>query len=70
MINMTWDYTKKNYKKQASADVIWRLERQINYGAPAGKLKRAELKKYLSVLNIPADRKAFLLLLVWNKKKF
>ena len=67
---MTWDYTKKNYKKQASADVIWRLERQINYGTPTGKLKRAELKKYLPVLNIPEDRKAFLSLLVWNKKKF
>jgi len=67
---MIWDYTKQNAKKQAKTDVIWRLERFINYGFPITKLKRAELKKNLLSLNIPEDRRAFLSLLVWKKKKF
>lgn len=67
---MTWDYTKKNYKKQAEADKLWRLERFINYGAPAVSLRRAELKKLLPKLQISEDRRAFLNLLVWKEKKF
>lgn len=67
---MIWDYSKKNAKKQAKSDVIWRLERFINYGSPVTKLKRAELKKNLSKLRIPADRRAFLSLILWKKKKF
>lgn len=67
---MTWDYTKQNAKKQAKTDAIWRLERFINYGSPVTKLKRDELKKKLANLNIPEDRRAFLSLLIWKKKKF
>ena len=67
---MPWDYTKKNAKKQAEADNLWRLERFINYGSPVAKLTRVELKKNLSKLRVPADRRAFLELVLWRKKTF
>lgn len=67
---MTWDYKKKNAKKQAKADPLWRMERFINYGTPKMKLKREELKKALPKLKIPENRRAFLELLVWPNKKF
>lgn len=65
---MVWDYDKKNYKKQAETDVVWRLEREINFGLGKKKLDRELLKKYLPQLNIPENRRAFLELLIWNKK--
>ncbi|PIZ00458.1 hypothetical protein COY62_02485 [bacterium (Candidatus Howlettbacteria) CG_4_10_14_0_8_um_filter_40_9] len=63
-----WDYTKNEYSKQAEADVLWRLEREINYGFGKKKLDKTLVKKYLPKLNIPEDRKAFLELLLCNKK--
>ena len=68
--SMVWDYTKKAYKEQADKDIIWALERQINYGEGPKKLDRKLLKKYLSKLKIPENRRNFLKLIVWNKKKF
>lgn len=64
---MPWDYGKIAYKKQAVADERWRLERLINYGLGKEKLDREALKKHLPQLNIPADKRAFLELLLWNK---
>lgn len=63
---MTWDYTKKDYKKQSKADPVWKLERQINYGVENEKLDAKVLKKYFNQLKIPEDRKAFLKLLLWG----
>jgi len=65
---MTWDYDKIEYQKQAKADEKWHLERLINYGLNNEKLKGELLEKYLPELNIPDDRRAFLELLIWNKK--
>jgi len=65
---MVWDYTKKEYKKQAEKDVIWRLERLINFGLGKKKIKRKLLEKYIDKLKIPENRRAFLELLLWNKK--
>lgn len=65
---MIWDYTKKEYKKQAKADPKWHLERLINYGLDGEKLDKKLVKKYLPELNIPEDRRAFLELLIWNKQ--
>ncbi len=67
---MPWDYTPKNYKKQAKADALWRIERTLNYGTPKIKLRRAEVKKLFSKLKIPEDRRTFLSLILWKKKKF
>lgn len=65
---MTWDYDKKEYEKQAKKDPVWALERQINYGRLKKKISRRLLGKYLKDLKIPQDRRAFLELILWNKK--
>lgn len=65
---MAWDYTKTEYEKQAKKDPVWHLERLINYGLGKDKLDRKLLKEYLPKLKIPEDRRAFLELLLWNKK--
>ena len=64
---MAWDYTKEEYEKQAKADPVWHLERVINE-AREERLDRKLLERYLPELNIPADRRAFLELLLWNKR--
>ena len=65
---MTWDYDENEYKKQAQANPVWHLERLINYGLGKEKLNKELLKKHLYKLKIPEERKAFLELLLWNKK--
>ena len=65
---MPWDYDKTAYQKQAAADPLWHMERLINYGLGEEKLDRQLLEKHLHELNIPEDRRAFLELLLWNKK--
>ena len=66
---MTWDYQTKAYRKQAKRDPQWMLERAINYGLRGKKLDRHLLEKYLPRLRIPANRRAFLELLLWGKRK-
>ena len=62
---MAWDYAKTEYEKQAAADPVWSLERQILYGLePGEKLKCSELIRYLNKLNIPEESRAFLRLLI------
>ena len=63
-----WDYHKKNSAKQAKSDPVWKLERLINYGLEGAKLDRKLLEKHLPELNIPPNRKAFLQLLIDEKK--
>lgn len=65
---MTWDYDDIEYKKQAEADPVWRLERLINYGLENEKIDKELLKKYLPQLKIPENRRDFLELLLWEKK--
>jgi len=65
---MVWDYDKKEYKKQIDKDPIWRLERLINFGIGEEKIERKLLEKYIHQLKIPENRRAFLELLLWNKK--
>ncbi|PIR41910.1 MAG: hypothetical protein COV30_01155 [Candidatus Yanofskybacteria bacterium CG10_big_fil_rev_8_21_14_0_10_37_15] len=65
---MAWDYDKTEYDKQALSDPKWHLERIINYGLGEEKIDREVLKKYLAELNISDDRRAFLELLIWNRK--
>lgn len=65
---MVWDYYQLDYEKQAEADEKWHLERLINYGLRGNKLNKAILEKYLPELSIDEDRRAFLELILWNKK--
>jgi hypothetical protein len=65
---MIWDYDKKEYAKQAGKDPIFRLERLINFGLGKEKIERKLLEKYIDKLKIPENRRAFLELLLWNKK--
>ena len=65
---MTWDYDKNEYQKQAKVDEKWHLERLLNYGLDGEQIDRKNLEKYWSELKIPDDRRAFLELLLWNKK--
>lgn len=64
---MTWDYTQKDANKQAKADPVWKLERQILFGTKDEKINRELLGKYLPKLKLPENRRAFLELLLWNK---
>ena len=64
---MSWDYTKTEYEKQAKADPVWHLERIINE-AKDEKIDRRLLEQYLPQLKIPENRRAFLELLLWDKK--
>lgn len=63
-----WDYTETEYKKQATADPKWHLERLINYGLRGEKIKKKLLERYLGNLKITDDARAFLETIVWNKK--
>lgn len=65
---MAWDYTDDAYKKQATADAAWRLERLINHGLKKGeKIDRILLQEHLPHIRIPEDRRTFFELLLWNK---
>lgn len=66
---MTWDYDKTEYEQQADFDEVWRLERLIKYGPERGeKINKETLRKNWPKLKIPDDHRAFLELLLWNRK--
>lgn len=64
---MTWDYNETEFRKQATADPVWYLERLINFGIPGHKINPALLERHIETLRIPEQRRAFLKLLLWNK---
>ena len=68
IVSVTWDYDPTEYQKQAETDERWHLERLITHGIGKEKIRRAVLEKYLKELRIPEDRRAFLELLLWDKK--
>ena len=59
-----WDYPKT----QAPTDDVWRLERLLTYGLGGEKISRALLEKYLPQLRIPDNTRAFLELLLWDRR--
>lgn len=65
---MPWDHPDAEYQKQAAADEFWRLERLINYGLGDERMDREAVRRTLPLLKIPDERRAFLELLLWNKK--
>lgn len=66
-IGRAWEYDPEAYATQAKTDPKWNLERKIIYGlGPGERLKKGELIRELAALKIPAERKAFLNLIINN----
>ena len=65
---MMWDYTKEEAQKQAKQDPLWQLERLLTYGLEGNRVKQADLVRFLPELKLTKERKAFLELLVWDKR--
>lgn len=65
---MPWDYTKKEYAKQAKADPRWALERVVLYGEGKKKISKKLVAKHLPDLRIPDNYRAFLELAIWGKR--
>lgn len=67
-----WSVDEKAFKKaDPERYKIWRLEQMINYGEPGEKLSEWLVKKYWKQIrgNIDSHYRAFLELLLWQKKK-
>ena len=59
----TWDYDRQTLTHDEAGE-RWALERAILYGLGGEKLDAALLRKHLSSLNIPDDRRYFLTLIL------
>jgi hypothetical protein len=55
---------KKNKKQYA----VWRLEQMVNFGLGGKKINRQELKKYWKLLNLDANKKNYLKMILWPKQ--
>lgn len=60
-----WDYPKT---KKIKKDEIWHLERLINYGLGKEKISKEILKRNFNKIKISKATRAFLELLLWNKR--
>lgn len=60
-----WDYKKDT---KLVEDEIWRLNRLLNYGLDGEKIDRVILEKNLDKVKIDKNTKAFLELLLWDRK--
>lgn len=58
-----WDYDQRTLMDD-DVGQRWKLERQILYGLGDEKLDEALLRKHLPYLNIPEDRRYFLMLVL------
>ena len=55
-----WSTDIKKLSKYPEKFTIWKLEQLINFGLDGQKLSLVELKKYLSKLNIDAQKRKYL----------
>lgn len=56
-----WSVDEEKFKKNDSeGHKIWRLEQLINFGLGGEKLNAAEVKKYLTKLNIDEPARKYL----------
>ena len=64
-----WSTDTKSLKAYPEMYNIWELEQQLNYGLQENeKIERANLEKYLPVLNIDQDTRRFLEYILYDKK--
>ena len=66
-IMYNWSTDVRELKKNPEKYKVWQLEQLINFGLDGEKLKKPELKKYFSKLNIDPYRRKFLHLLLNGK---
>ncbi|MCL5784501.1 MAG: hypothetical protein M1142_04080 [Patescibacteria group bacterium] len=55
-----WSTDIKILKKYPEKYKVWQLEQLINYGLNGQKIKKADLKKYWSKLNIDPQKRKYL----------
>lgn len=48
---------------------LWRIEQRVNLGLGRQRLARATLRKYWRQLQLDADRKAYLVRLLWPRRR-
>lgn len=64
-----WSIDEEKFKKEdPEGHKIWRLEQLINFGLAGEKLNVAEVKKYLTKLNIDKPVRRYLEFLLWPTK--
>jgi len=63
-----WSTNTKRLKKNPEEYTIWKLEQSINFGLGNNKLNKKELMIYFSQLNIDPEKKAYLNLILYDKK--
>lgn len=62
-----WSTDEEELKKDKEKYSIWRIEQMVNFGLDGEKIKREDLEKYWSKINIDLDRRKFLSLLLHGK---
>ncbi len=66
---LTWDYYNlEELDLTDNGQVIWYLEKMIQYGLRDKKIQHDLLEKFLPGLKIPENARAFFELLLWNKR--
>ncbi len=64
-----WSVDIKQLKKNKKKYAIWRLEQLVNFGLGKEKLKRSELKKHWSALNLDPKKKKYISWLLWPSNR-
>ena len=59
-----WSVDTFELKKDKEKYAIWRLEQMVNFGLGKEKLSRKELKKYWNQINIDANKRNYLRMLL------
>jgi len=59
-----WSTNTKKLRGNKDKFAIWKLEQLVNFGLGKKKIKKSELKKYWSVINIDPSKRKFLSLFV------
>ena len=62
-----WSVDTRRLKRNKPEWIKWKLEQLINFGLRGTKLSREELSKYLPLLKIDSDKRAYLEHLIWDK---
>ena len=64
-----WTVDTKQLKKDKNEFVIWKLEQLVNFGLNGERLKKTDLKKYWSKLDLDPKKKKYLSLILWPSKR-